>query len=73
VGKAAVLWEETGECTIGSHRGRGPGTWGKTCGDNVGKGQFPAGAGSNLQGPTSEVEAEVSGRELVWRMSPYER
>jgi len=32
------LWEETGKCTRGTHRGKGPGTWGKTCGDNVGKG-----------------------------------
>ncbi len=26
LGKADVLWEETGICTIGSHRGKGPGT-----------------------------------------------
>ena len=42
------LWEETGKCTRGTHRGKGPGTWGKTCGDSVGKGHLPAGTGDNL-------------------------
>jgi len=43
------LWEETGKCTRGTHRGKGPGTWGKTCGDNVGKGQLPAETGDPPQ------------------------
>ena len=52
-GKADFLWEETGIGTIGSHWGKGPGTWGKTCGDNVGKGHLPAGTGDNLQRPAA--------------------
>ena len=35
-------------------RGKGPGTWGKTCGDNVGKGHLPAGTGDNLQRPIDQ-------------------
>jgi len=50
-----LLWEETGESTIGTHRGRGPGTQGKICRGNVGKGQLPAGTGNNLQRPTDEA------------------
>jgi hypothetical protein len=63
LGKADVLWEETGICTIESYRGKGPGTWGKTCGDNVGKGHLPAGTGDNLQRPAVYIEG--SGRVLV--------
>jgi hypothetical protein len=34
-----------------SIRGRGPSTWGKIGGDNIGKVPFPAGADSNLRRP----------------------
>lgn len=47
-----LLWkEETGRCTSTARRGMGPSIRGRTRGDNVGKGQLPAGAGSNLQRP----------------------
>jgi hypothetical protein len=55
------LWEETGKCTIGAHRDRGPGTYGKTCGDNVGKDHLPAGAGDNLQRPVVIVDTKTAG------------
>ena len=63
-------WEETGESTMGTHRGKGPDTQGKICGDNAGKVQHPAGTGSNLQRPVDEARAEGDGRVLDWRMSP---
>jgi hypothetical protein len=47
-GRPMFLWEVTGACTIEAHRGRGPGTQGRTCRDNVGKDHLPAGAGGNL-------------------------
>ena len=45
----------------------------KEYGDNVGKGHLPAGAGSNLQRPVVIGKTEDNRRDLVWRMSPYER
>ena len=51
VGRPMWSWEETGKCTMATHRGKGPGMLRRIRGDNVGKGHLPAGAGSNLQGP----------------------
>jgi hypothetical protein len=66
-GRPMFLWEETGKCTRGTHRGKGPGTWGKTCGDNVGKGQLPAETGDPPQADKDLLygATEVSGRVLV--------
>jgi hypothetical protein len=50
------LWEETGKCTRGTHRGKGPGTGGKTCGDNVGKGEIRP---SGILGGLAETWAMV--------------
>jgi hypothetical protein len=57
-----IPWEETGECTVENHRGKGPDTQGKICGDNTGKVQYAAGTGDNLQRPVAEVRAEGEGR-----------
>jgi hypothetical protein len=64
------LWEETGRSTMGTHRGMGPDTERKICGDNTGKVRCPAGTGDNLQRPIDEARAEGEGRISVWRMSP---
>ena len=48
-----------------TRRDLGPGILGKTCRDNVGKGQLPAGAGSNLQRPLDiSVEHEILAEEF---------
>jgi len=54
-------------------RGMGPGIQRRVRRDNVGKGHLPAGAGGNLRRPAVRGIAEGGGRDLVWRMSPYER
>jgi hypothetical protein len=43
--------EVTGRCTLPPDGINGSSILGKTCRDNVGKNQFPAGARSNLPGP----------------------
>ncbi len=45
----------------------------KDRGDNVGKGQLPAGTDNNLQRPSVIGITEDRGRISVWRMSQYER
>ncbi len=72
VGKAKASWEETSMRTA---RGAGVGDQARREGIaevNVGKDHLPAGAGSNLQRPPVEGAGD-RGRDLVWRMSPYER
>jgi hypothetical protein len=49
VGRLMSPWEGTGKGTMATHRGKGPGMLRRIRGDNVGKGQFPAGADSDLQ------------------------
>lgn len=66
-----------GRCSLGSNgyvhqgkrRGRGPGIWGKSCGDNAGKDHLAAGTDDNLQRPRGIGTTEATGRNLVWRMS----
>jgi hypothetical protein len=56
------------------HRSSDPGIEGKTRRDNVGKDHLPAGAGSNLQRLRAiRCMPKCVERDLVWRMSPYER
>ena len=66
-GEAVTLWEETDRCTREASRGKGPGTWGKTCGDNVGKDQLPAETGDPPQADKDLLygATEGSGRVLV--------
>ena len=86
--RVEFLWSPTyadasreGRCRVGSngrahpasHRDTGPGIQGKIRGDNVGNDHLPAGADSNLRRPANEANAEECGRDLVGRMSPYER
>ena len=56
------------------HRSADPGIERKTGRDNVGKGHLPAGTGNNLQrlSPIRWIPKWAE-RDLVWRMSPYER
>ena len=61
-----------GHVHLSDHRGTGPSIQGRIRRDNVGKGHRPAGAGSDLQRPAKRGMTEGGGRELVWRMSPYE-
>ena len=63
----------TGQVHRATRRDRGSSTQGKTRRDNAGKGHLPAGAGSNQQRPAVRGTTEGSGRDLVWRMGPYER
>jgi hypothetical protein len=51
------------------------GSWGKLWSptDNVGKGHLAAGADSNLRRLTGIVTSKAVERDLVWRMSQYER
>jgi hypothetical protein len=80
-GKPTRLQHGEGRCPTGRNgqehrgdrRGMGPGTWGRTRGDNVGKDPLPAGAGSNLQRSAERGTTEGGGRDRVWRMSPSER
>ena len=72
-GKADVVGEETGKCTLQDRRGTGPGIWGKTRRDNVGKDLLPAGADSNLQRPLGGACSRAGRRIWVWRMSQYEQ
>jgi hypothetical protein len=51
LGKADEVGEETGICTLQPGGIDGSSIPGKTCRDNVGKNQFPAGVRSNLQRP----------------------
>jgi len=63
-----------GQEHLASCRGTGPSIQGRTRRDNVGKGHLPAGTGNNLQRPHPiRREPKWAGRDLVWRMSPYER
>ena len=57
-----ISWEETGECTMENHRGKGPDTQGKISRDNTGKVRYAAGTGDNLQRPFPEARAEGEGR-----------
>ena len=45
----------------------------KDCRNNVGKGHLPAGTDDNLQRPVVIGRTEDGGRDLVWRLSQYER
>src|SRR6266496_4293124 len=54
-------------------RGRGPSTWGKTCGITLGRTISQRGLTATRGGPETRGRAEGDGRDLVWRMSPYER
>jgi hypothetical protein len=58
---------------LGSSRGRGPDAWRKNGRDNVGKGLYAAGAGSNLQRLFAGGITKGEKRIKVWRMSSYER
>jgi hypothetical protein len=51
LGKADEVGEVTGIGTLPPDGINGSSILGKTCRDNVGKNQFPAGARSNLPGP----------------------
>ena len=73
LGKADAFREETSRCTGEALRGRGSKHLYKDCGDNVGKGHLAAGTDVNLQRLTVLGTTEVGERDLVWRMSPYER
>lgn len=55
------------------HRGTDPDIEGKTRRDNVGKDHLPAGTGKKLQRLRPIRPTEGEEREMVWRMSPYER
>ena len=50
-GKADEVGEETGLSTLPPDGIHGSSILGKTCRDNVGKNEWPAGVRSNLQGP----------------------
>jgi hypothetical protein len=54
VGRPMILKEETGKCTSGTYRGRGPSIQRKTYRDKVGKVPLPAGADDNLQRPVDQ-------------------
>jgi hypothetical protein len=45
----------------------------KIRGDNAGKGHLPAGIDDNLQRLAGVGTTEAGEREVVWRMSSYER
>jgi len=48
-------------------RGKGPGTRGKTCGDNVGRGQLAAGRDDNLQRPfVSGIGENLKSKGAFW-------
>jgi hypothetical protein len=49
-----ILKEETGKCTSGTYRGRGPSIQRKTSRDKVGKVPLSAGADDNLQRPVDQ-------------------
>ena len=57
----------------GRRRGLGPSMRRKIRGDNAGKGHLPAGTGDNLQRLAGVGITEAGERDLVWRMSSYER
>ena len=72
-GKANVLGEVTGTCTLGA-----AGVEVQTRGERLaeitsGRAWAQQGAGSNLQRPSVRGIAEAGWRVEVWRMSPYER
>jgi hypothetical protein len=73
LGETEASWEETSVCTGRESRDRGPGHLVRSTGNNIGKDHFPAGIGDNLQGPGGIGTTEAAGRDLVWRMSSYER
>ena len=74
LGEGRCCEGRTGQEHLTGHRGTDPGIQGKTRRDNVGKGHLPAGTGDNLQRPGRiRREPKTAGRDLVWRMSPYER
>jgi len=58
LGKADEVGEETGISTLPPDGIKGSSILGKTCRDNVGKNQLPAGVRSNLQGPR-EISVET--------------
>ena len=58
LGKADDVGEETGRCTLQPGGINGSSILRKTCRDNVGKNQIPAGARSNLPGPR-EISVET--------------
>jgi hypothetical protein len=50
-GRPMFLWEVTGRGTTEAHRGRGPGTWGKTCRETSGRAIFQQGLATTCKDP----------------------
>jgi hypothetical protein len=72
-GKAEVLWEETGKCTTGT-AGAGVQAPGERLAEiTSGRTIFQQGLVATCKDPPEEAKARAGGRDLVWRMSPYER
>jgi hypothetical protein len=72
-GEADAFREETGRSTGKDMAGYGSERLCKDCRDNVGKDHLPAGTGDNLQRLVYRGATKEDERDLVWRMSPFER
>ncbi len=67
------LREEMGECTGRAWRGMGPGTYTRTMEITSGRAIFQQGLAATCKDPPTEAKAGGGGRNLVRRMSQYER
>ena len=73
LGEDRCRWGRNGQEHPARRRVRGPGIQGRTRRDNVGKSHLPAGTDNNLPRPADRGRTEGGRRDLVWRITPYER
>ena len=70
VGKAVVLWEETGNCTTGT-AGVGVQALGEGFAEiTSGRAISQQGLAATCEDPLTKAVTVGEGRDLVWRMSP---
>ncbi len=72
-GEAVVSWEEASTCTGRTPRGRGPSTHARIAEIMPGRAISRQGLATTCKDPLTEALTVGGGRDLVWRMSPYER
>lgn len=72
-GEAGVLGEVADACSRGARRGRGPSTHARIAEITSGRAISQQGLATTCKDPARNGRTGGAGREMVWRMSPYER
>ena len=73
VGKAVVAWEETGKSTTRAAGVQAQASSERSAEITSGRAIYQQGLTATCKDPPNEDESEGGGRDLVWRMSSYER